>query len=142
MDLVSEAGNSFSFHRTFWRQALQLAKAYGWTPAGTLSVDYQWPEQQEDTTELSDVEPTILAIGPERGSYWFNEGWLVEAQDAAALAGAIERALLDITDEVPGGAPPWGVDPAGPPLEFWAGAGKDWLREFIAFARQGGFFIW
>jgi hypothetical protein len=103
------------------------------------------------------------------GTYTTNDGQVVRAEDARALAAALERSLEDISDA--GVALEWDLDvgrkydlpewlsPAEkeriegelqegsldilgtPPLAFFAGGEKYYLAQFIRFCRLGSFAI-
>jgi hypothetical protein len=69
--------------RQFWAKALELARLYGWQPAGTR------PMPGIDLSKL----------GAEwHGTYLTNDGQVVESGDALALAAALERSLEDISE--------------------------------------------
>jgi hypothetical protein len=87
------------------------------------------------------------------GIYTLNDGQWVTDEDAGNLAAALEQALPDIPDE-DALAHKLEPDPFEPDRwivkegeeltlpEFFFGEGKEWVREFIAFCRQGGFSIY
>jgi hypothetical protein len=85
--------------------------------------------------------------------YFVNDGQRVSAEDARNLADALERALPDIPDhdalihktfEHPGspGMRLLALDTPASPYEWFSGDKKRYVREFIAYCRQGGFEIW
>jgi len=82
--LTNKHGDYFRFGLTAWHKMLDLAAMHGWEPAGTLmpehwtDPDYDWPEWG--------------------GGYTTNEYQRVTAEDAAALADALESALDDLPD--------------------------------------------
>src|SRR2546423_13839985 len=84
MDLCG-AGGYAAWNWQGWRGVLELGHRYGWIPAGT--------------------EPPLWDEGgpwdgrPWNGTYFCNDGQRVTAEDAHALADALERALPDIPDE-------------------------------------------
>ena len=71
------------FSRQFWAKALELARLYGWQPLGTR------PTPGLDFSKLGADWP---------GVYLTNDGQIVSAEDAYALAAALERSLVDISD--------------------------------------------
>jgi hypothetical protein len=84
------------------------------------------------------------------GNYDTNDGQRVTAEDAAALADALEQALPDVpshdalahkTKEV-GGMRCIPIDADVSPLEYFSGKGRARLTAFIRFCRAGGFEIW
>src|SRR5262249_52232156 len=90
---------------------------------------------------------------PVLGGYFVNDGQRVTAEDARALADALERALPDIPDhdamphktfEHPSepGVRLVALDPRASPYEWFSGDKKRLVRQFIDFCRQGGFEIW
>lgn len=143
-----------TFSRQFWAKALELAQLHGWQPLGTR------PPSQLDLYEL----------GAEwDGRYLTNDGQTVKAEDALALAAALERSLDDIPgDNIPmdwdslfreeDDLPEWLspeerefieeelqdglLDVMGTsPLAYFAGDEKRYLKEFIRFCRLGSFEI-
>jgi hypothetical protein len=69
-----------------WYMLLDLAKSNGWIPAGTIQLP---------------VRPCYETRGSRDrwgGGYCSNEAQIVTAEDAAALANALEQALDDIPD--------------------------------------------
>jgi hypothetical protein len=94
-----------------WYCVLKLAEEFNWRRAGTR-------------------DPLQPGSGPGwKGSYALNNGQLVTAEDATALADALGRALSDTTDA---------------PEEGWllSGEGRDHLRNLVGFCRQGSFRIY
>jgi hypothetical protein len=90
---------------------------------------------------------------PVVGGYFVNDGQRVTAEDARALADALERALPDIPDhdamahktfEHPSepGVRLVAIDTPASPYEWFSGDKKRLVRQFIDFCRQGGFEIW
>ena len=143
-----------TFSRQFWAKALELAQSYGWKPLGTC------PPSHMDFYDL---------IAEWDGRYFTNDGQTVKAEDARALAAALERSLDDIPDETPprdwnsiirweDDLPEWLspeerefieeelqdglLDVMGVnPLEYFAGDEKEHLKRFIRFCRLGSFEI-
>ena len=142
------------FSRQFWAKALELARLYGWQPLGTH------PTPGLDFSKL----------GAEwQGVYLTNDGQVVSAADACALATALERSLEDIPDArlepdwdfclcLEDDLPEWLspveralvegelqeglLDILGThPLVFFAGDEKPHLVQFIRFCRLGSFEI-
>ena len=143
-----------TFSKQFWVKALELARLYGWQPIGTC------PTPGIDFSKLG---------ADWLGTYLTNDGQIVSAEDACALAAALERSL----DDIPGARiePDWDfslwleadlpewfspaerdlveeelqdglLDIMGtPPLEFFAGDEKPHLIQFIRFCRLGSFEI-
>lgn len=150
MDLLGR-GVDFHFNWTNWRRVLELAYRYGWVPAGTEldhfgKVDEELAEQYRHPYEDWD------------GTYFGNSFQWVTAEDAANIAQALERALEDIPDEDTvselaarlsfelEGAGVRSIDKELEKrisvLDWFSGEeGKQFLREFIAFCRVGGFRI-
>jgi hypothetical protein len=104
--------------------------------------------------------PKLLKLagqfGWELGENWVDRycsnDFLVTAEDARNLADALERALPDIPNEqvcavkkidLPGGmtCTAFEGEPPENPLELFSGERKQYLREFIAFCRNGAFRI-
>ena len=159
-DMIYELFNpptriSRTFSRQSWAKALELAKLNGWQPMGThppASHDFQLLNADWD------------------GTYLTNEGQTVTAKDALSLADALQKSLDDIPDFntiemdwnpkfwVEDDLPEWLspdeiemieegleeelLDIIGiHPFEFFAGAEKRRLIEFIRFCRLGSFII-
>jgi hypothetical protein len=142
------------FSRQFWAKALELARLYGWQPLGTL------PTPRLDFSKLG---------ADWHGVYLTNDGQIVSAEDAYALAAALERSLEDIPDAgietdwdvsswLKDDLPEWFspaerelveeelqdglLDIRGThPLEFFTGDEKYFLVQFIRFCRLGSFEI-
>jgi hypothetical protein len=154
-ELVSHPTNLCrTYSRQFWGKALELAQIYGWRPAGTC------PPRHIDFYQLN---------AEWSGRYFTNDGQMVKAEDARALAAALERALdhiSDATEKVDWNAeflveedlPEW-LSPEEKdlieeelhdtlldivhihPLDFFAGAEKQYLKSLIRFCRLGSFEI-
>ena len=134
--------------------ALKLACWYGWQPLGTRP-----PAAYNFRLLNADWD----------GTYLTNDGQMVTREDAFALANALERSLDDISDIntkqdwdpkfwAEDDLPEW-LSPAERaiieeglqshshdvmevhPFEFFAGAEKRHLKEFIRFCRLGSFSI-
>ena len=143
-----------TFSRQFWAKALELGQLYAWHPGGTR------PPSHLDFPQL----------GAEwDGGYLTNDGQVVKAEDARALAAALERALEDIPhenlpvdwsamfqreDDLPEWLSPEErefleeelqeglLDVLGmSPLQYFAGDEKRHLKQFIRFCRLGSFEI-
>jgi hypothetical protein len=142
------------FNRQFWAKALELARLYGWRPLGTRPTPGM---------EFSKLGADWL------GTYLTNDGQVVSAEDACALAAALERSLEDIPDVtlepdwdlsrwLEDDLPEWFspeehelmeeelqdglLDILGThPLAFFAGNEKPQLVQFIRFCRLGSFEI-
>ena len=142
-----------TFSRQFWAKALELAQIYGWEPVGTR------PPSRIDFYQLN---------AEWYGRYYTNDGQSVKAEDAYALAAALQRSLNDIPDtdaEVDWNAGLWEDDLPewlSPeerafieeelqdglldvmnihPLQYFAGDEKKYLKDFIRFCRLGSFEI-
>ena len=142
------------FSRQFWAKALELGRLYGWQPLGTRPMP---------GSEFSKLGAEWL------GLYLTNDGQIVSAEDAYALAAALERSLDDIPDgkvdtdwdfnlwledELPEWFSPEErelvedelqdglLDIRGiHPLEFFAGDERSYLVQFIRFCYLGSFEI-
>lgn len=142
------------FNQPFLAKALELAEIYGWQPLGTQ------PPSGHDFRELN---------AEWDGNYLTNDGQIIRAQDALSLANAVEKALDDIPDSrvnmdwnlkfrVEDDLPEW-LSPSEKemiedglenelldvigihPLEFFAGAEKYQLKQFMRFCRLGSFIV-
>ena len=139
-----------------WSRILGLARFYGWQPMGTLPPfihNLRQPAYEDPARSKWD------------GTYLRNEGQLVQATDALAMAIALEMSLDDIPDVNPerdtameDDLPEW-LSPAEKalirdglvdheynlsailPFEYFAGDAKQNLIEFIRFCMLGEFVI-
>ena len=154
-DLVNSSLEiSRKFSRQVWVKALELACSQGWMPLGTAPpYMHRFFETEADWS----------------GTYLTNDGQIVTAEDARALASALERSLDKIPDVAPGIAwdpalwqeddlPEW-LSPEEraiieetlqdglldmlivDPLDFFAGDEKPCLKQMIRFCRLGSFEI-
>jgi hypothetical protein len=139
-----------------WSRILSLARFYGWQPMGTLPPFIH---------NLRKPSYTDGANGAWDGTYLRNEGQVVRAEDAAALASSLQTSLDDIPDVNPDreltmedDLPEW-LSPAEKtiirdgleeheetplgilPFEYFAGDGKQNLLDFIRFCMLGEFVI-
>lgn len=146
-----ETGETFfipmnmGFSHLEWRKLLLLAISYGWEPVGTLK-----------NQSLEEIQPWGAVINdPWDEDYMANAGQIVTAEDAKALAYALESCLDDIPDckmpEILIGHPIQignrmvtftEANPELHPFEFFGGQNKYKLIEMIAFCRKGPFEIW
>ncbi|MEP7134307.1 MAG: hypothetical protein ABI904_05190 [Chloroflexota bacterium] len=144
---------SRKFSRELVGQALDLARRYGWSPRGTR------PPAMFNSYALN---------ADWFGMYLTNDGQTVTAEDAHALAEALECALHDIpdveskmdwnpqlwADDLPEWLAPHEreliedglqehalVAMRQHPYEFFAGVEKQYLMRFIRFCRMGSFTI-
>lgn len=127
-----------SMNHATWANVLMLALLYGWEPMGTDDPITGAPEG---------------GWGPEgwdRWDYSSNDWQVVEDEDAANIADALERALGDIPDQH---AEPWEVTvrprvrkaehdsyfvtPADLLSCFSGNAGRRWLQSCMGFLRKG-----
>jgi hypothetical protein len=129
--------SSFWCQQWRWPKLLRLAEAHGWQPQGTS-------QPPEDAIHFPGGrwDPS---------SYTSNDGQIVSAADARALANALELALPNIPDHdalakyrrPDGGI---GIAPTPPPAsdaDWFSGAeAKAYVTEFIAFCRQGTFRVY
>lgn len=117
-----------------WPKLLRLAEAHSWRPQGTS----QPPEEQAD-----------YPGGRWDGNYLSNDCQTVAAEDAAALADALERALPHVPDHdalARYALPSGGIEitpnhPPAPDADWFSGGNKPLLREFIEFCRRAAFRI-
>ena len=138
-----------------WVKVLSLAVSYGWRPMGTRLLA---------VFEFNDLEAEDWD-----GTYLTNDGQVVIQEDALSLAVALKRSLDDIpdfnieSDRAPSNpdlqeTPDWlspierAIVEAGleehmldlvevHPFEYFAGAEKQHLIDFIKFCRRGSFTI-
>jgi hypothetical protein len=152
-----------NFDIYLWPRLLMLARSYGWILMGTLPPK---PFPGEKPVRWNGSYTAVC------------EGQLVSAEDAASLANALEKALVDIPDlegigpkkirissieeaesYVKKSGDPFvmfiltiglfdssrGLEVHNPDLtllEYFNGAGKQQVIDFIAFCRKGEFQIW
>jgi hypothetical protein len=170
MDLVGPGGEQ-QFNVFAWGMLLDIALQNGWELAGAQEPEGGDEEGDESPDEAvveldapdCEVPPDSPLAGaikslmppaddPLLGSYFYNCGFRVTAEDARALAEALERALPDVPDhdalagktfthpDLPGVRLVNATTPVNP-YEWFSGK-KGLLQDFIAFCRQGGFEIW
>jgi hypothetical protein len=174
MELVSEQRTEL-FNNTAWKMLIDLALQYGWRPAGTQEPDGEDHPPEDDESPEEDVvqpsedqsraaearpdHPIAQAVkslffrsgDPVLDSYFKNGGARVTAEDARALADALERALPDVPCHnalehevvrfagVPGEFLPFGTPVT--PFEWFSGENRGRLKNVIAICRSGGFKI-
>src|SRR5262245_1763100 len=132
----------FSFPARAWQLVLTLGHWYGWRPAGTRAPDPAY----------YDVQPDDLVNWD--GGYFPAAGQVMTAEDATALADALERALPDLPDHdtlsdktiLPrhrrdgSRCTSWGLEMrpgvAISPFEEFSGSNKATLRDFIVHCRE------
>ena len=114
MDLTNVALNRERFSNVAWSSVLELAYKYGWKPAGTEPGAWVDPETGELDGQLS-PDPDKWS-----GTYFSNDCQWVTEGDAAGIADALEHALKDTT---------------------FGDKELQKLSHFIAFCREGAFFI-
>ena len=153
MDLCNKAGDYFRFSSVAWFKVMSLAESYGWKAQGTASPD-NWQERCRENCHglLWD------------GDYRSNAGQWVTADDASAIAIALEKALPDIPDclmpstlvEAPleddisafiarllgDGARMIVQNEVLSPYEYFGGEAKDKVRGFIKYCHRGEFAIY
>jgi hypothetical protein len=137
VDLFNRFGEGLNYNWTGWGLLTRLAERYGWIPMGT-----EYPPFEEAYNTREDYDEGRRAWS---GGYYSNDTQIVTADDARALAHALERALLDVPDEEPSEKSNAGTAAESPEetdVQCCAGAtNKAWVQEFIEFARCGSFQI-
>lgn len=162
MDLSGEGGY-YRFSNVAWGKVLELARQYGWEPAGTMAPP-STVHNADGTVDMELTQGYRKAYANWDGNYHINARQWVTDEDAANIADALERALDDIPDfdtdekvkeytpDTPTGDPvlqmlaQMGLGGVGPddslsPVEFFSGAAKEKVWGFIAYCRAGGFSI-
>jgi hypothetical protein len=153
--LINEQGVCFWFSVVSWHKVIELAELGGWRPAGTEKPGYY----------------DELRYGKWSGKYTTNNRQWVTAQDAAALADALECMIDDLPDteapdlkveygkkdvglpsaprhlkwlltNLPDGETVVGENCKLSPLAFFGGKYKDQIRDFVTFCRLGSFALW
>ncbi len=135
VDLHSfKGGPTLSLNWEAWRTVYDLGVRHGWKPAGTVVP--------EGSPEVHVPNPGRRADW--KGSYFVNEYQEVTAEDAAAWADALERALRENTEFNDPERPELEVPSRGSADSFFLGLREreyDWLRVFIGLCRRGAFDI-
>ena len=131
VSLTSDSGLFRSYNHQTWCGLLELARTHGWKPAGTEAPS-EYPEDHWD------------------GNYTSNASQCISAADAASIADALDRALLDpemwrrVYGDDPFGesesCPFGGGDPLPRAARPPGPADNAWIKELISFCRKG--FIW
>jgi hypothetical protein len=152
---LSGAGGCEWLSWTVWGNLLNLAREYGWEPAGTEppSVTVKNPDGSIDH-EMSAIYS--WSYGGWDGTYFTNNCQLVTDEDAASIAEALEQALGDIPDEGTvetvrvinldpsldaGSKDPDHDAPVRSVEKFGGSHGKQLVKDFIVYCRAGGFAI-
>jgi hypothetical protein len=145
MDLYGDHGDE-RVNCWRWQCILLLGLKYGWEPRGTEPPDPENSDHEDSEDEDFDDEDfdhedsSFEDFDPKEwdGNYDSNCGQTVTADDAAALANAVERALPDIPNHVCGSS----SDVFKTLFETLSGPEeKNRLIEIIAFLRKGSFAI-
>lgn len=134
VDLISDTGESTGFGYGGWAYVLEIAEKFGWEPMGTLRP-----------SELDSSESW-------EGEYGSSDGQRVTAEDAMALAKALEAAVASpelhiMVIEMDGEDRSRIRDKMGPELAAsYVGVAdfeeyRQSLREFAAFCRKGSFVV-
>lgn len=124
-------GGDFYLGSDEWEKLLTLGMRYGWEPAGTLPSNLVGEEGETGQSVCQTAEPWS-------GTYSTHDLQEVSAEDAAALADALERALSN-TPDLPL-APesfPHDVDDVERLLTY----GRARIRDFVAYCRAGFFLL-
>src|SRR5215208_2801155 len=156
MDLTG-AGGIERFSNTSWRKILELAYEYGWKPQGTEPG--QWCDENGELIKQLSPDPNEW-----NGGYFSSDHQWVTHEDAANIAGALQRALDYIEDANtekkrveygPGELPTSPIErslveqgfvvnvpnASLSPVEYFSGEAKQMVRDFIRFCQAGGFSI-
>src|SRR5215210_1255397 len=88
IDLIRREEGSLWFQHFSWARILCLAVDYGWEPMGTIRPSY-----------LDDPDFGYYDDEPWDGNYSSNDQQSVRAEDANALADALEKAMDDVSDQ-------------------------------------------
>jgi hypothetical protein len=84
------SSKSFKCNNAAWPRYLQLARAFGWRPAGVTHF-IAWTENGPKLTEIPDGQ----------GSYFYNDWQQVTDVDARELAKALRRAAAAVDERSP-----------------------------------------
>jgi hypothetical protein len=147
---LSGTGGKFDFSSLSWEMMLNLASEYGWEPAGTEPAPiYDARMEYSDGLEFS--EPVGWGVDCYTEDYQ-----RVTDEDAANIADALERALVDIPDFNTArkvayfrqlddlqtgfeGLQEESIEEWLTPVDFFSGKPKQVVRAFIEYCRAGGF---
>ena len=121
IDLCAK-GRSFSFNNGCWAGILETAMEHGWEPSGTGPCRGCRRKDRDGN-----------------GHYFANDGQLFYARDAQNLALALERFLSAPNRTKPRKTRRTYADDFLP--YFLSAAGRQEIKEFIAFCRKGSFRI-
>ena len=105
-DLKNRRGLDFRFSVWEWRAALELARDFGWKPEGTLPpIDYDPASYGAfNVTDVMSGQRIDFDVADDvsndkwSGTYSTNDGQIMSDTDAAAMADALEKALVAITE--------------------------------------------
>ena len=135
MLLLNDHFLEFEWNMGGWRDLLGIACHHGWKPRGTRLLKQYCRIAKDKTVVWS--RPVERLDRRWKGGYMSNDGQIVTARDAAALADALARSLRYIPDqEQP--EETWEEDVYAP---FSGPVLKNNLRMFIIFCRKGKFQI-
>ncbi len=98
MDISNGNGEDRRFSGGSWIGLLNLAHEYGWQPAGTEIGGLYSEEPPEDANHTRLVPVEQAGTESWDGNYTSNDGQLISAEDADAIADALERAFGDKPD--------------------------------------------
>ena len=129
MDFANSVAGGFRINNAAWRKLFAVAELHGWEPMGTAR-----PRHSEDGDP--DDWPSC---------YFSNAGQVMIAEDALALAQALERALpnIPVEDKLAGVTnPKYGGIPDTVavyiPVEHWlSGDNREIVRKAAEFFRAG-----
>lgn len=158
MDLLGTGGD-FRLNNISWRYVLALVRQHGWEPAGTELPQLTLYNRDDTVDEGATRRVYQEAAEDWDGGYSSNDGQWVTDEDARNMAEALEQALPHIPDEETVGLRAASTEirdgrkvrAGGIDLEmleyltaidWFSGAGKQSLRDFISYCRAGGFTIW
>lgn len=134
---LSNGTSHAGWQQWLWPKLLRLAQAHGWKPLGTSQPpgeEAYFPGGRWDSS-----------------NYTTNDGQIVSAADAMALADALERALPHVPDhdalekyrQADGGIQIAPSAPTAPDADWFSGAeAKAAVGKFIQFCREGSFHIY
>ena len=137
--LTNDKGEAMEMNHFGWPKLLEVARAFGWNPCGTLL-----PTQSDPPPSAEGFEPM---------DYLMDDGRRIEVEDALALATAIERASQEpALSEGSGSVPPpseveafmrqFGIVPLGQlramtPLQWLQQQRPETIAECVVFLRGG-----
>ena len=155
-------GGAFPFSDQLWPKVLELARRYSWKPQGTRrylengEIDTNWEGgyldncgqtiSSEDAANLAQALEDALPDVPNHSAIEPEHTVVIECGPEGELPDDYEELIkgkMQIIFQLPDGSDLYVIPPRYfdlmNPLEALSGEGKEYVRQFIAFCRQGEF---